>query len=228
MCASPLSTALMSINGATTAPGANPSAAFIAPAVSESCQFRITLFTKTGSGTSLFFAPMGTSHRVTAAAAQQPHNIFPLGPRGCLLPPSLHFMLAIDRMRPYMGTKKPEYGGCILSEKSKGQLSPQERGGLARRDRLTPARRSDIATRAAQARWNRETPNANLASIEDFQMNADAIDAADILVTELSEQAALLSQSGVNALSGGHLGEAKLIISAIEEAKALRLVERNS
>lgn len=121
-----------------------------------------------------------------------------------------------------MGTKKPEYGGCILSEKSKGQLSPQERGGLARRDRLTPARRSDIATRAAQARWNRETPNANLASIEDFQMNADAIDAADILVTELSEQAALLSQSGVNALSGGHLGEAKLIISAIEETQALR------
>jgi hypothetical protein len=52
-------------------------------------------------------------------------------------------------------------------------------------------------------------------------MNADAIDAADILVTELSEQAALLSQSGVNALSSGHLGEAKLIISAIEETQAL-------
>ena len=31
-------------------------------------------------------------------------------------------------------------------------------------------------------------------------MNTDAIEAADILVTELTEQAALLSQSGANAL----------------------------
>jgi hypothetical protein len=53
-------------------------------------------------------------------------------------------------------------------------------------------------------------------------MNADAIDAADILVTELNEQTALLSQSGVNALSNGNLAEAKLIISAIEETQALR------
>ncbi len=53
-------------------------------------------------------------------------------------------------------------------------------------------------------------------------MNVDAIDAADILVTELSEQAALLSQSGVTALSTGHLAEARLIINAIEETEALR------
>lgn len=109
-----------------------------------------------------------------------------------------------------------------MSGEFKTRLSPQEKGGLARRDRLTPSRRSDIAARAAQARWNREPPNVNLAGIEDFQMNADAVDAADILVTELSEQEALLSQSGVNALSSGHLGEAKLIINAIEETQTLR------
>jgi hypothetical protein len=53
-------------------------------------------------------------------------------------------------------------------------------------------------------------------------MNADAIDAADILVTELSEQAAVLSLSGMNALSNGQLAEAKLIINAIEQTQALR------
>ena len=53
-------------------------------------------------------------------------------------------------------------------------------------------------------------------------MNSDAIDAADILVTELSEQAALLSQSGIGALSSGQLDEAKLIINAIEQTQALR------
>jgi hypothetical protein len=52
-------------------------------------------------------------------------------------------------------------------------------------------------------------------------MNTDAIDAADILATELSEQAALLSQVGVDALSNGYLAEAKLIISAIEQTRAL-------
>jgi hypothetical protein len=53
-------------------------------------------------------------------------------------------------------------------------------------------------------------------------MNTDTIEAADILITELSEQAALLSESGVTALSSGHLAEAKLIISAIEQTQALR------
>jgi hypothetical protein len=53
-------------------------------------------------------------------------------------------------------------------------------------------------------------------------MNADAIDAADILLTELNEQEALLSQSAVTALSNGHLQEAKLIIGAIEQTQDLR------
>jgi hypothetical protein len=44
---------------------------------------------------------------------------------------------------------------------------------------------------------------------------------ANILTTELSEQAALLSQVGVDALSNGNLAEAKLIISAIEQTQAL-------
>jgi hypothetical protein len=115
-----------------------------------------------------------------------------------------------------------ETGDPVLSDEPRDQLSPQEKGGRARTQRLTASRRSDIAARAARARWNREPARVNLTSIEDFQMNADAIDAADILVTELSEQAALLSQSGVNALSSGHLAEARLIINAIEETQALR------
>jgi hypothetical protein len=109
-----------------------------------------------------------------------------------------------------------------FDDKLDTRRSGRQKGGLVRKERLTPAQRSQIAARAAQARWNREIPRVNLATIEDFQMNADAIDAADILVTELSEEAALLSQSGVNALSNGHLAEAKLIIGAIEQIHVLR------
>jgi hypothetical protein len=100
--------------------------------------------------------------------------------------------------------------------------SGQQKGGYARKEKLSSARRREIAARAARARWDRESTNVNLEGIEGFQMNADAIDAADILVTELSEQAAALSQAGMNALSNGHLAEARLIIGAIEETQALR------
>jgi hypothetical protein len=109
-----------------------------------------------------------------------------------------------------------------LDQKSDVRRSGQRKGGLVRSERLTPLQRSEIAARAAQARWTRGTTGVNLSNVEGFQMNADAIDAADILVTELSEQAAVLSQSGMNALSNGHLAEAKLIINAIEETQALR------
>jgi hypothetical protein len=109
-----------------------------------------------------------------------------------------------------------------LDNKPNVVRSGQQKGGYARSERLSAPRRSEIAARAAQARWNREPTNVYLASIEDFQMNTDAIEAADILATELSEQAALLSQAGVDALSNGNLAEAKLIISAIEQTQALR------
>jgi hypothetical protein len=109
-----------------------------------------------------------------------------------------------------------------LDEKLNARRLGQQKGGFARGERLTPEQRREIATRAAEARWNRQPARANVQSIEGFQMNADAIDAADILVTELSEQAAALSQSGMNALSNGHLAEAKFIIGAIEQTHALR------
>src|SRR5439155_6862576 len=112
--------------------------------------------------------------------------------------------------------------GLALEDKSKKARSPQELGGLARKERLTSAQRSEIAARAANARWSRDTAAADLSKVEGFQMNADTIEAADILVTELSEQAALLSESGVTALSNGHLAEAKLIIAAIEQTQTLR------
>ena len=53
-------------------------------------------------------------------------------------------------------------------------------------------------------------------------MSTDAIDAADVLVTELSEQTAMLSQFGANALMNGKFSEAKIIISAIEQTEAFR------
>jgi hypothetical protein len=109
-----------------------------------------------------------------------------------------------------------------MDDELNARRSGQQKGGLVRSERLTREQRSEIAARAAQARWNRETTGVNLTNIEDFQMNTDAIDAADVLVTELSEQTALLSQSGVNALTNGHLAEAKLIINAIEQTQALR------
>jgi hypothetical protein len=108
-----------------------------------------------------------------------------------------------------------------MNSKLKSGQSPQQKGGIMRSKRLAPEQRSEIAARAAHARWSRETTSVSLARIEDFQMNSDAIDAADILITELSEQAALLSQSGVSAISNGHLAEAKLIIGAIEQTQAL-------
>lgn len=102
-----------------------------------------------------------------------------------------------------------------------GRLARQK-GGIARRERLTPLQRSQIATTAAQARWNRDKSVVDLTEIEGLQMNTDAIDAADILVTELNEQEAMLSQSGVAALSSGQLAAAKIIIAAIEQTQALR------
>jgi hypothetical protein len=109
----------------------------------------------------------------------------------------------------------------LLDHEPDETRSGQQKGGYARREKLSSAQRSEIATRAAQARWSREPTNVNLASIKDFQMNTDAIDAADILTTELSEQAAFLSQVGIDALSNGNLAEAKLIISAIEQTQSL-------
>jgi hypothetical protein len=109
-----------------------------------------------------------------------------------------------------------------LAYKPNAFRAGRQKGGYVRSERLSPEQRSEIAARAAQARWNREPTSATLGRIEDFQMNPDVIDAADILVTELNEQAALLSQSGVNALSSGNLSEAKMIITAIEQTQALR------
>ena len=53
-------------------------------------------------------------------------------------------------------------------------------------------------------------------------MNTDAIDAADMLVTELSEQAAILSESGVAALTGGKFNAVRLLVDAIERTTYLR------
>jgi len=75
-----------------------------------------------------------------------------------------------------------------MRSKESKPLSGQQRGGLARKERLSSARRSEIASRAAQARWQRDPEDLKSSEIEDLQMNTDTIDAADILVTELNEQ----------------------------------------
>lgn len=97
--------------------------------------------------------------------------------------------------------------------------SGQQRGGFARSEGLSPARRSEIASRAAQARWRGDTNLVSNAQIEDLQMNTDTIDAADILVTELNEQVVMLSRSGARALENGQISEAKSMIRAIESTQ---------
>jgi hypothetical protein len=84
---------------------------------------------------------------------------------------------------------------------------------------MSPARRSEIASRAAQARWRRNADSVNDSEIEDLQMNTDTIDAADILVTELNEQVVILSRSGARALENGQIGKAKSMIGAIESTQ---------
>jgi hypothetical protein len=107
-------------------------------------------------------------------------------------------------------------------EKLPARQTRQQKGGIVRSEKLSPAKRSEIAARAAQARWGRGPTGVDLSMIEDLQMNPDAIDAADMLVMELSEQMALLSQSGSSALASGHISEAKLIIGAIEKTQDFR------
>jgi hypothetical protein len=50
-------------------------------------------------------------------------------------------------------------------------------------------------------------------------MSSDAIDAADMLLMELSEQMAQLSQSGAAALASGNIAAAKTIINAMEKTQ---------
>ncbi len=109
-----------------------------------------------------------------------------------------------------------------LDDKSSSSRSGQQKGGFVRSERLTAAQRREIASRAAKARWDRDATGLDLSNIEDLQMNTDAIDAADMLVTELSEQVAALSQSGASALANGHIAEAKFIIGAIEKSQDIR------
>lgn len=97
--------------------------------------------------------------------------------------------------------------------------SGQQRGGIARREALSPSQRSEIASRAAQARWRRDANSATDSEIEDLQMNTDTIDAADILVTELNEQVVMLSRSGARALENGQISAAKTMIGAIESTQ---------
>lgn len=97
--------------------------------------------------------------------------------------------------------------------------SNQQRGGFARSEGMSPARRSEIASRAAQARWRRDGNLVNDIEIEDLQMNTDTIDAADILLTELNEQVVMFSRSGARALESGKLTEAKSMIGAIESTQ---------
>ena len=97
--------------------------------------------------------------------------------------------------------------------------SGQQRGGFARSEGLSPERRSEIASRAAHARWSRDDNLVTDPAIEDLQMNTDTIDAADILVAELNEQVVMLSRSGARALENGRITEAKSMIRAIESTQ---------
>ena len=106
-----------------------------------------------------------------------------------------------------------------MSDRKSGPSSGQQRGGFARSEGMSPARRRKIASRAAQARWHRDPNSVADSEIEDLQMNTDTIDAADILVTELNEQVVMLSRFGARALESGQIGKAKSMIRAIENTQ---------
>jgi hypothetical protein len=98
----------------------------------------------------------------------------------------------------------------------------RRKGGHARAESLSSEKRTEIASAAARARWARRTAESELPLIEDLMMNTDAIDAAEMLVTELAEQAGILSGSSVMAIADGKLGAARVLIDAIERTNSLR------
>src|SRR5438552_16221674 len=104
-------------------------------------------------------------------------------------------------MHPWSGNRD-SLVACTMRVRKTAPPSGQQRGGFARSEGLSPARRSEIASRAAQARWRRDANLESDAEIEDLQ-STDTIDAADILVTELNEQVVTLSRSGARALENG-------------------------
>jgi hypothetical protein len=111
---------------------------------------------------------------------------------------------------------------CFMDTNAKTNLGRQK-GGRARAKSLSPEQRTEIAVGAAKARWARRSTQIEAFPIDDLMMNTDVIDAADMLVTELSEQAAILSESGVAALTSGKFNAVRLLVDAIERTTDLRL-----
>jgi hypothetical protein len=121
-----------------------------------------------------------------------------------------------------LGSARMQYAFSMTDQPKSPMDNARRKGGQARAASLSSEKRVEIASTAARARWARRTGQSELPLVEDLMMNTDAIDAADMLVSELAEQAAILSESGVAAISGGKLGAARLLIDAIERTNGLR------
>src|SRR5258708_38455493 len=96
-------------------------------------------------------------------------------------------------------------GACMVDEKDKDESKVA--GGLARAKALTPARESQIAAKAAAARWGklpRATHRGNFK--EDFGIDVDCY------VLDDEQKTAVLSQRGIGAAMGlqGASGQAFL------------------
>jgi hypothetical protein len=96
------------------------------------------------------------------------------------------------------------------------------KGGIARRDKLSPEKRREIALRAAQARWARADESSPVLLSElGIYMKPDVLEAADMLVGELEAQAAEWRQLGANALAQGDLARARVTIDLIERTRLI-------
>jgi hypothetical protein len=95
--------------------------------------------------------------------------------------------------------------------------SHQSKGGIARAEKLTPERRSEIAAAGAKARWDEE---ANLPTV-DFPGSLSLGDIS-IPCAVLTDGTRVLSENGItNALLGGRSGASKRKKKAAGEAGAL-------
>lgn len=94
--------------------------------------------------------------------------------------------------------------------------NPQSKGGLARAEKLTPEKKSAIASGAARARWEEQ---ANLPSV-DFS-GILQLGNVSIPCAVLTDGTRVLSENGIaNALLGGRSGASKRKKKAAEEAGA--------
>lgn len=103
-----------------------------------------------------------------------------------------------------------------MDDHTNARRSAQQNGGRARSESLTAARRSQIASDAAQSRWNRRMGRVNRSNHEGRQMSTDVIAATELLKNELDAEAKRRFRSVEPAVSNRDFPRAHAIIDEIE------------